>query len=239
MDAPTTPYAERQADMLQELAEIGLDLARDVAVFTKARLAEARESGWDGGLPKDPGAAFTKLAQCVRRTIALEAKLREGGPLNGGQASGRGEGLFASSGPPINLNPSFVIAPTPLAADRPIAEAAPATDRDPPETIAADLGPMLDPRERLFEVPIGSADLHAAAICQALGLDPARIVHRPEGWMVRPHPCDPHNPGETPLRSWRPSPTAILKAEGWSNVPDLPPPVVRVLRSSPNGAMLE
>ena len=100
MDAPPIQSrAERQGEMLQALAEIGLELAREVADLARRRMIEARESGWDHGLPADPGAAFARLAQSVRRSIALEAHLREGGAFEGANA----KNLFASPGPPLDL----------------------------------------------------------------------------------------------------------------------------------------
>jgi hypothetical protein len=90
--------AERRLEMLAELADVGLDLAKAVAAHVKAQLASAND-GWTFHMPKDPSAAFARLAQTVRRTLALEVHLREG-------LEARRTSLFAS--PPrrgIDLNP--------------------------------------------------------------------------------------------------------------------------------------
>lgn len=187
----------RQLEMLAELNEIGLDLARAVAAHVKAQIADAKQSGWCGNVPHDPAAAFAKLAQSVRHTIALETSLREGSISEGG--------LFAAPGKPINLHANF--APTPprprLQPDSALADADKA---DRPETIADDLSRLLDDRERFFEIPVGPPGAIAADLCRDLGLDPARLDWRDDqGWTVKADPADPANPGDTPLKSWRPA----------------------------------
>jgi hypothetical protein len=57
--------AERHLRLLQELAELGMTLARAVA-------ARAVETG-----DADLGLAFTRIARAVRQTVALEAKLAD------------------------------------------------------------------------------------------------------------------------------------------------------------------
>ncbi|MEO7026775.1 MAG: hypothetical protein ABI056_04390 [Caulobacteraceae bacterium] len=43
-------------------------------------------------------------------------------------------------------------------------------------------------------------------LCRDLGLDPARLDWRDDqGWTVKADPADPANPGDTPLKSWRPA----------------------------------
>ena len=128
----------RHLQMLEELAELGMELAREVQMLAKSRLVEARVSGWDGNLPKDPAAPFVKIAQAVRRTLALKVALKEG----------------------------LVPAPFPVAeartpnpsADRPLRDAAEPTDRaERPLSlralIAEDLRGDLDDRERLLDFP--------------------------------------------------------------------------------------
>jgi hypothetical protein len=61
---------ERQLRTLQELAEIGMDLAREVRVQALApALAEPASA--------DFGLMFSRIARAVRQTLALEAKLAE------------------------------------------------------------------------------------------------------------------------------------------------------------------
>jgi hypothetical protein len=62
---------ERQMRMLQELAEIGMDLARAVRTQT---LAPTPEAGAKPGLG-NPDLVFARLARAVAQTLALQAKL--------------------------------------------------------------------------------------------------------------------------------------------------------------------
>ena len=136
--APDPAADPRHLQMLEELAELGMELAREVQMLAKSRLVEARVSGWDGNLPKDPAAPFVKIAQAVRRTLALQVALKEG----------------------------LVPAPFPIAeartpnpsTDRPLRDAAEPADRaERPLSlrtlIAEDLRGDLDDRERLLDFP--------------------------------------------------------------------------------------
>ncbi|MGI8841272.1 MAG: hypothetical protein ACR2F8_10925 [Caulobacteraceae bacterium] len=50
----------------------------------------------------------------------------------------------------------------------------------------------------------------AAGLCEAVGLDPARLAWKDDGWVVKADPDDPSRPGDTPLKTWRPVfPSAI------------------------------
>ncbi len=62
---PAEARTERHLRVLQELAELGMTLARAVA----ARAAETADA--------DLGLAFTRIARAVRQTVALEAKLAD------------------------------------------------------------------------------------------------------------------------------------------------------------------
>jgi hypothetical protein len=63
---PSEDRAQRRFRVLQELAEIGMELARDVQ-------RRAREQAGDGAA--DLGLVFSRIARTVRQTVALEAKL--------------------------------------------------------------------------------------------------------------------------------------------------------------------
>jgi hypothetical protein len=64
---PSPDRAERRLRILQELAEIGMDLAR--AVQRRALAAE------DPAVVANPALSFSRIARAVRQTVALEAKL--------------------------------------------------------------------------------------------------------------------------------------------------------------------
>ncbi len=87
LDAPETPdvamlVAERQLRLLQELSEIGMDLAR--ALRDKA-VADAATPGGETGAeaakptvkPIDPAAAFAGLSRAIRLTLMLETRAAE------------------------------------------------------------------------------------------------------------------------------------------------------------------
>ena len=75
---PPDPAAERTARhlaLLQELAEIGMTLARGLQ--REAEHADTRRS--------DLGQVFSHIARAVRQTLALEAHLAEGGQVRAAQ----------------------------------------------------------------------------------------------------------------------------------------------------------
>jgi hypothetical protein len=82
--APDDPEARtaRQLAMLQELAEIGMQIARavrDEALATDAPVddeAPERSSRFGNG---DLGLVYSRIARAVRQTVALETRVAEGG----------------------------------------------------------------------------------------------------------------------------------------------------------------
>jgi hypothetical protein len=70
---------EADLRMLQRLAELGMELAEEIAQNAKARLRAAAAAA-EGAAPNpgpEPTALFIKMAQAVRRTIALKRSLDE------------------------------------------------------------------------------------------------------------------------------------------------------------------
>ncbi|HZZ69059.1 MAG TPA: hypothetical protein VFE18_12880 [Phenylobacterium sp.] len=70
---------ERHLRLLQELAELGMRMARAV---TEQVVAQGADEGSDAGpgdsrLAGDPGMVFSRIARAVRLTLVLEAKLAE------------------------------------------------------------------------------------------------------------------------------------------------------------------
>jgi hypothetical protein len=86
-DAPEDAEArqERHRRILQELAEIGMQIARAVRDEALAR-AEVAAEGSDAdasapparGLAADPGLTYSRIAKAVRLTLALETRLADG-----------------------------------------------------------------------------------------------------------------------------------------------------------------
>jgi hypothetical protein len=69
---PSSDRAERRLRILQELAEIGMDLARAVRTRALALAAKA-----DPAAAVDLGLSFSRIARAVRQTVALEAKFEQ------------------------------------------------------------------------------------------------------------------------------------------------------------------
>jgi hypothetical protein len=70
-DEAMAAQAARHVRMLQELAELAMTMARQVAAQPVAPADPADEK--TGGA--NPGLVLTRVARCVRQTVALEAKL--------------------------------------------------------------------------------------------------------------------------------------------------------------------
>ncbi len=69
---------ERRREMLAELAEISMRLARSLGELVDARVDHEKKSADAPSHSKDAAAAFDKMAQTARRTLTLEAKFAEG-----------------------------------------------------------------------------------------------------------------------------------------------------------------
>jgi hypothetical protein len=75
---PAAARADKRLLRLDELAELGMQLARDL-VREQAARAQAAEAG-EAAPPAriDPGLAFARISRAVRLTLALEARFDEG-----------------------------------------------------------------------------------------------------------------------------------------------------------------
>ncbi len=201
---------DREIEMLAELAEVGLDLAKAVAAFTKDQLAQARD-GYAANFPGDPSQAFARMAQTVRRTIALKHHLREQARTRADGPAGAGDLFQAPPKRGIDLNP-----PPPV--DLPVAKSAPerafdgpgdspAADRAAPrESLTSDLGRLLDEPERFIEqVPRAPTRRIVARLCKSVDLDPERLKWQDGRWFVAQSSRDPVALWcDTPLNIWRP-----------------------------------
>jgi hypothetical protein len=69
---------ERHRKMLAELAEIGMRLVRSLGDLVELRIEREKKGEVSPGRSEDAASAVDKMAQTVRRTVALEATLAEG-----------------------------------------------------------------------------------------------------------------------------------------------------------------
>ncbi len=149
--APPPPAADprlaREVELLAELAELGMDMARMVHGATKAAIAYSPS----GSPPEvaELGRVFRGLAQGVRRTLALKARLEEGRPLFRRAGAPRPvDAPAVSSAPSPGPTPARDVRPQTLRRDELRAVLAPAIEGDPPE------------RERLLD----ALDVHLSVL---------------------------------------------------------------------------
>jgi hypothetical protein len=188
--------SEQDILMLAELAEIGMDLARAQGAYAKTRLAAAvAEESVPLASGEDPTAAFNKLAQTVRRIIALKARLSEDlGKRRAGLAAGREARRAArkdAHATAVREAIDFALADA-YEAEHPT----PRFDRDS-DPYAVD--PVEVERDEMFdhaEYLLGDLDLcgdwltrpvgeTVAALCTALGFEPDMCVKRDGVWHIR------------------------------------------------------
>ncbi len=207
-DEVTAARAAKRLQMLQELAEIGMDLAR--AVHRQA-LAEAPaiEAG-EGAVAHPPaggdlGLVFSRIARAVRQTLALEARLeqeRSARDRAAGQGPGR-QGVEAKWRARRRRQEvsSFV---------EQLIEAE--SDRDDVEHLLADLAERLDDDEdagALADRPIGEL---IAGICRDLGLTPDWSLWADEDWAAQAVTAG--TPGPRPAGSGPPPGAGPAEAPG-------------------------
>jgi hypothetical protein len=185
-------YDER---VLAEVVEVGMRLMRAHEACATARLATLAAQGAAPSPGEDPTAAYAKIAQTVRRTIALkkqlgeEIKTRRCGLLaeRAARRAKRAEDHAEAVRDMIDLALSEA-----HDADLPLPDVDPEADPGTPEPREIERREMLDDAERLLEDldeygdwrsrPIGET---VAKLCVALGLAPDSCVKRGETWWVR------------------------------------------------------
>ena len=74
---PAIARAERRLRLLEELAEIGMDLARDLRREAPAAAEPEEAAAAQTPARGDPAAAFARLSRAIRLTLALEARTDE------------------------------------------------------------------------------------------------------------------------------------------------------------------
>ncbi|MDB5425511.1 MAG: hypothetical protein JWQ29_2927 [Phenylobacterium sp.] len=179
MDAatPSDPRTERHLRLLQELAELGMDIARAV----RAEAVEPAPEPDDDAAPAAPsrfgadlGLVFARIARAVRQTLALEARVA----ADGRQAQERrqAEEVRRRAEQRRNDVRSYVAQ----------AIEAEAAERKTPdhqvERLLDDLDERLDDYEdALQEAPIGAL---VARICKDLGVTPDWSLWDDQDWAL-------------------------------------------------------
>jgi len=188
--------SEQDVLMLAELAEIGMDLARAQGAYAKARLAAAvAEDGAPLAAGEDPTAAFNKLAQTVRRIIALKARLTEDiSQRRAGLAAGREARRVArkaAHATAVREAIDFALADA-YEAEHPTPAFDPKADPYAVDPVEVERDEMFDHAEYLLgdldlcgdwlTRPVGET---VAVLCEALGFEPDACVKRDGAWHIR------------------------------------------------------
>jgi hypothetical protein len=217
---PRIARAEERLDMLRELAELGMSLARELTRRTlgapepvadpdppaAAAAAAAAAARGDGDFsfaargrpePRDPAESFARISRAVRLTLALEARAEADlAALRAGEPASAPESGAAAPRDYPSAHRNRVRDCVSDVIDREITEPRLAQD-------------MLDAlHERLTEGERYDAFIHqplrdsVAAICEDLGLHPDWSRWTGEGW---PPPADPSRPGTIWRGFWGPT----------------------------------
>jgi hypothetical protein len=206
----------RQLAMLQELAEIGMQMARAVRDEALARAEDADAapkppSPFGGG---DLGLVYARIARAVRQTLALETRVADGIEKAGiEQARNRVAAVRTALDERQHAVRDYV-------ADAIEAEAAErgTPDRDV-ERLLDDLDERLDDGDyddALADGPIG--DL-VARICADLGVTPDWSLWEDQDWAIEYEKSLPPYGGDIGAERWR-----HLEAPAAPPPPDGPPP---------------
>ena len=174
---------ERHLRMLAELSEIAMSLARSLGELAQARI-EKEKNGEDApARSEDAAAAVDKMAQTVRRTLALEARLAAGVKARRESLiTERAERRAASAAAHETAVGEAIIEGLhdAYAATCPDAEYNELADRllDDAQEYLGDADEMRGWLDR----PIGET---VSRLCAAMGLDPEACESDGETWRVR------------------------------------------------------
>ena len=179
---------ERHLAMLAELAEIGMGLARSLGELAQARIEREKKADEPPARSEDAAAAFDKMAQTVRRTLALEASLAAG-------VKARRETLITERAERRTASRAAHVTAVGDAIVEGLHDAYAATCPDAEYNDLADrllddayeyLGDA-DEMRGYLDRPIGET---VVRLCAAMGLDPDACESDGETWRVRRPPLD-------------------------------------------------
>jgi hypothetical protein len=175
---------ERHLRMLAELSEIGMGLARSLGELAQTRIDREKKADDDApARSEDAAAAFDKMSQTVRRTLALEARLAAGVKARRETLIGeRAERRATRSAAHKTAVDDAIIAGLhdAYAADCPDAEYNELSER-----LMEDAREYLEDADEMrgyLDRPVGET---VARLCAAMGLDPEACEPDGETWRVR------------------------------------------------------
>jgi hypothetical protein len=165
--------------MLEELAGIGLDIARSLQVIAEAQAAQAVAEPGEAPIGIDPGLSFSRVSRAVRLTLALKAQLMEGAPERDRQereavqerkiAAARKHHRKIEVGRAVEMV---------------IADDAERGEGGNPEQLRADLRERLD--EADIDDDLGKLEISEIVerICRDLRIEPDWKLWREEAWFI-------------------------------------------------------
>jgi hypothetical protein len=193
---PSVARAERRLRLLQELAEIGMELARALTPGAEPDKAAAGEAPG-----KDPAVVYAPLSRAIRLTLALEARtdkdLRD---LKAGVDRARQEARTKAEARNLEALEDKV---RDLVLD--VAERE-CESFDAFEDLERALGERLDEDEAYLDFRIRPLRQTVERLCHDLGLTPDWSRWAGEGWATDEPPIRPryspfHQPSSKPLRA--------------------------------------
>ena len=179
---------ERHLEMLAEVAERSMRLVRSLGDLVELRIYREKKGEASPGRSEDAAAAFDKMAQTLRRTLALEAKFAEGVKARREKliADGAERRAASKAAHKTAVDEAIVFGlHDAWAADCPDEEYHDLCDRllEDAQEYLGDADEMRGYLDR----PVGET---VARLCAALGLDPDACEPDGETWRIRRPPLD-------------------------------------------------
>ena len=179
---------ERRREMLAELAEIGMRLARSLGDLVEARIDHEKKTADAPPRSKDAAAAFDMMAQTVRRTLALEAKLAHGVKARREKliTDGAERRATRAAAHKNNIDEAIIEG----LHDAYAADCSDDEYHELAERLLDDAQDYLGDADEMrgyLDRPVGET---VAKLCAALGLDPQACEPDGDAWRVRRPPLD-------------------------------------------------
>jgi hypothetical protein len=177
-----TEFAEsaaRDRRMLEELAGIGLDIARSLRIIAEAQAVQAVAEPTQAPAGIDPGLGFSRVSRAVRLTLALKAQLMEGAPER--DRKEREEVQERKIAAARKRRRKIEVA---RAVEMAIADDVERGEGGNPEELRADLRERLDEADiddDLGKLPISEI---VERICRDLRIEPDWKLWREEAWFI-------------------------------------------------------